>query len=34
MGKKGVADQSFYVISRRERSDRLGIDLASQVGGT
>lgn len=32
-GKKGVADRSFYVISRRERSGRLGINLASQVGG-
>jgi hypothetical protein len=32
-GKKGAADLPFYVISRREQSDRLGIDLASQVGG-
>jgi hypothetical protein len=32
-GKKGQGDRSFYVISKQGLLGKLGIDLASQVGG-
>lgn len=32
-GKKGQADRSFYVISKRGLLGKIGIDLASQVSG-